>query len=184
MPGSASLWASSAFPRRLVTLSIFAAACFSPLSNRSSDVWLADPPQPTGRLLRQRPPCCEGRFWFGAVPPTYCSFWCQVRKIIAKTGEGAYRLGFLLGVLWFQVLHSLSHFELIFVHGVRCMLSCFTVSNCDPMACSPPGFSVHGILQARILQWVAMSSSREPSRLRGQTHVSYVSCIGRQVLHH
>ena len=32
---------------------------------------------------------------------------------------------------------------------------------CDPMDCSQPGFSVHGILQARILKWVAMPSSRE-----------------------
>ena len=31
---------------------------------------------------------------------------------------------------------------------------------CDPIDCSPPGFSVHGILQARILEWVAMPSSR------------------------
>ena len=36
--------------------------------------------------------------------------------------------------------------------------SCPTL--CDPMDCSPPGSSVHGILQARILNWVAMSSSR------------------------
>ena len=34
---------------------------------------------------------------------------------------------------------------------------------CDPMDCSPPGSSVHGILQARILEWVAMPSSRESS---------------------
>ena len=32
---------------------------------------------------------------------------------------------------------------------------CLTL--CDPMDCSPPGFSVHGILQARILEWVAIS---------------------------
>ena len=31
---------------------------------------------------------------------------------------------------------------------------------CDPMDCSPPDFSVHGILQAKILQWVAISFSR------------------------
>ena len=36
--------------------------------------------------------------------------------------------------------------------------SCLTL--CDPMDCSPPGSSVHGILQARILEWVAMPSSR------------------------
>jgi len=34
---------------------------------------------------------------------------------------------------------------------------------CDPVDCSPPGFSVHGMLQARILQWVAMPSSRGSS---------------------
>ena len=42
---------------------------------------------------------------------------------------------------------------------------------------SPPGSSVHGILQARILEWVAMPSSRGSSRPRNQTHVSCVSCI-------
>ena len=34
---------------------------------------------------------------------------------------------------------------------------------CDPMDCSPPGSSVHGILQARILEWVAISSSSFPA---------------------
>ena len=38
---------------------------------------------------------------------------------------------------------------------------------CDPIDYSPPGFSVHGILQERILEWVAMPSSRESSRPRG-----------------
>ena len=37
------------------------------------------------------------------------------------------------------------------------------LSLCDPMDCSPPGSSVHGILQARILEWVAISSSRASS---------------------
>ena len=55
---------------------------------------------------------------------------------------------------------------------------------CDPMDCSPPGSSVHGILQARILEWAAMPSSRESSRPRDGTCVPYVSCIGRQVLYH
>ena len=39
--------------------------------------------------------------------------------------------------------------------------SCLTL--CDPVDCSLPGFSVHGILQARILEWVAISSSRGSS---------------------
>ena len=41
---------------------------------------------------------------------------------------------------------------------------------CDPMDYSPPGSSVHGISQARILEWVAMPSSRP----RGRTLVSYI----------
>ena len=49
---------------------------------------------------------------------------------------------------------------------------------CDPMDCSPSGSSVHGIFQARILEWVAISSSRGSSQPRDQTHISYVSCIG------
>ena len=48
---------------------------------------------------------------------------------------------------------------------------------CDPMNCSPPGSSVHGILQARILEQVAMPSSRGPSRTRDRTHVSYISGV-------
>ena len=47
----------------------------------------------------------------------------------------------------------------------------------DPMYCSQPGSSVHGILQARILEWVATSFSRGPFQPRCQTWVSYVSCI-------
>ena len=54
--------------------------------------------------------------------------------------------------------------------------SCPTL--CDPMDCSLPGSSVHGILQARILEWVAISSYRGSSRSRDRTRVSYVSCIG------
>ena len=54
----------------------------------------------------------------------------------------------------------------------------------NPVDCSPPGSSVHELIQARILEWVAISSSRGSSRPRDQAHVSYVFCVGRQVLHH
>ena len=48
--------------------------------------------------------------------------------------------------------------------------SCSTL--CDPMDCSPPGSSLHGILQARILEWVAIPFSRGSSRLRDGAQVS------------
>ena len=54
----------------------------------------------------------------------------------------------------------------------------------NPMDCSSPGSSVHGISQARILEGVAISSSRGSSQPRDQTCISCVSCIGRQVLYH
>ena len=54
----------------------------------------------------------------------------------------------------------------------------------DPMDCSPPDSSVHGILQARILEWVATPSSRGSSWSRDWTCVSYVSCISRRALYH
>ena len=59
---------------------------------------------------------------------------------------------------------------------------CMTL--CDATDCSPPGSSVDGALQARILQWLVMPSSREPSRPRDQTHVSYVSWTGTWILSH
>ena len=52
------------------------------------------------------------------------------------------------------------------------------------MDCRPPSSSVHEIFQARILGWVAISSSRGSSQLRHQTQVSYVSCIRRQILYY
>ena len=55
---------------------------------------------------------------------------------------------------------------------------------CDPMVCSWPGSSVHGISQARKLEWIAISCSRRSSPPRDQTHVSCFSCIGRQSLYH
>ena len=50
--------------------------------------------------------------------------------------------------------------------------SCPTL--CDPMDCSPLGSSVHRILQARILEWVAFPFSRGSSQSRGQT---WISCL-------
>ena len=64
----------------------------------------------------------------------------------------------------------------------KSLQSYLTVYN--PLDCSPPGSSVHEILQARILEWVAVPSLRGSSQPRDRTHVSYVSCIGRWVLYH
>ena len=46
---------------------------------------------------------------------------------------------------------------------------------CDPMDCSPPGSAVHGILQAKILEWVAIPFCRGSSPPRDQTQVSHIT---------
>ena len=57
-------------------------------------------------------------------------------------------------------------------HGSPCPTLCY------PMDCSPLGSSVHGIFHARILEWIAISTSRGSSQPRDHTHVS---CISRQI---
>ena len=60
-------------------------------------------------------------------------------------------------------------------HFLRRSQSLSCVRLCDPMDCSLPGSSVHGILQARILEWVAFPFSRGPSPPRDQIQVSCIA---------
>ena len=80
-------------------------------------------------------------------------------------------------MFYLEVLLALIHFELIFVYDVRqrlflsivcvmCLVAQSCRTLCNPVDCSPPGSSVHGILQARILEWVAMPSSKGSSQPR------------------
>ena len=57
----------------------------------------------------------------------------------------------------------------------KSLQSCWTL--CDTVDCSPPGSSIHGILQARILQWVAVPSYRGSSLLREGTCILYVGSL-------
>ena len=59
------------------------------------------------------------------------------------------------------------------IESERNAQSCPTL--CDPVDCSPPGSSVHGILQARILEWVAISFSMGSSQPRDWTRVSRIA---------
>ena len=56
-----------------------------------------------------------------------------------------------------------------------CWVAQLCLTLCDPMDCSPPGSSVHGIVQAKILEWVAIPSSRGSSQPRNQTQVSCIA---------
>ena len=60
--------------------------------------------------------------------------------------------------------------------------SCLTF--CNPLDCSPPGSCIHGIIPARILEWVAIFSSRGSFQLKDRTHISCSSYIGMYILYH
>ena len=59
-----------------------------------------------------------------------------------------------------------------------------SLTLCKSLDCSLTGSLVHGISQAKILEWVAISYSRGSSQPRDRTRVSCFSCIGRQILYH
>ena len=80
--------------------------------------------------------------------PNYCSW------------GGGSRQGWMRGILS-------SHY------GVHVTQLCPIL--CDPIDCNAPGSSVHGILQARILEWVAIPFSRRSSRPRDQTQVFHTA---------
>ena len=72
-------------------------------------------------------------------------------------------------------------FCLTCVHA-KLFQSCSTL--CNSRDCSPYGFSVHGIPQGRILEWIAMPSSRGSLKPRDQTCIFCIFCIGRCILYH
>ena len=82
----------------------------------------------------------------------------------------------------YRSLSSVIDDTLLFIF---CMHMCLVAKSCptlcNPMDFNPPGSSVHGIFQARILEWVVISSSRESSQPGDQT---CISCTGRQILYH
>ena len=88
----------------------------------------------------------------------------------------------LTGQVIFKTHHIRSKFcSPILSHHCHFVVAKSYLTLCNPMDCSPPGSSVLGILQARILEWVAMPSSRGSSWLRDGTQVS---CTRGQILYH
>ena len=67
------------------------------------------------------------------------------------------------------------------VHVHVCMCAQSGLSLCDLMDCS---LYVHGITQAQILEWGAISSSRGSSQPKDQTRISCISCIGKRIVYH
>ena len=71
------------------------------------------------------------------------------------------------------------YMQQILMHAFSITLLCPTLCNCRGW--SPPDSSVHRLVRARILEWVAISSSKGSSQPRGWIYISHISCIGRQI---
>ena len=72
-------------------------------------------------------------------------------------------------------LQSLGSQRVGHVYNIYVVQSLSHVQLCNPTDCSTPGSSVHGVLQTRILVWVAMPSSRESSQPRDRTQLSHIA---------
>ena len=80
-----------------------------------------------------------------------------------------------------KLFSALLTFSDLWIYPSVCVQECIHAKSFQscPSLCSPPGSSVHGILQGSILEWIAMPSSRWFSQPRDQTRITYASCIGR-----
>ena len=113
--------------------------------------------------------------------------WTLINKTLKKLGFWPliYSFTFLESTFWLQ-FHSFINWiapKICIMHlPARSLQLCPTL--CDSVDHSPPGSSVHGILQARIVEWVVMPFSRVSFWSRNQTSISYISCFGRRVLYH
>ena len=76
-----------------------------------------------------------------------------------------------------NVVHMCNEISVVLI-----VKSCLTL--CNPKDFSSSGFFVHGISQAIILEWFAISFFRGTSQARDPTCICCVSCIGRQILYH
>ena len=102
----------------------------------------------------------HGRVW---------GMWAELKRVTGVTRHHQTQ-----GRAWWQAYpgpwgcDGLRSF-LFLVRIVVCLVTQMCPTLCDPLDCSPPGSSVHGIFQLRILEWVAISSSSGSSQPRDQT---------------
>ena len=137
-------------------------------------------------------------FFFNEIQQQFCEYWIsnfisQIRNATQIEVKWAWAPsqyvaelefeGNLITELWFLNLLSLNSCCWIQAISEVLELSCESESEvaqscltlCDPMDCSPPGSSVHGIFQAGVLEWVAVSFSKGSSQPRDRTQVSHTA---------
>ena len=129
-------------------------------------------------------------YWLGDC---FCSSFLFLRCLLPLWFDNCSLLSSFLRLLSQSFIWSvflccliLPNSVFLFLH-IRCAGACSVIQSCltlcNTREYSWPGSSVHGIFQARILQWAAISFSRGSSQPRDQTHISSISCAGRQIHH-
>ena len=123
----------------------------------------------------------EERKWLSCKsgPPEEPGFhWLVRRSVSAETSNPALQCSpVLIGLLAVMEMFITVIVMLIAAVYGHHVLNCFSRVHplCNPVDCSPQGSSDHGILQARILKWVAIPFSRGSSQLRDRTQVSHIA---------
>ena len=117
--------------------------------------------------------CSQFLSWWSGI---HCSTW-------SRWAFSRWESLLLIFLFLFHEKLNINVFELCHYYTtIPCVDSCLH-SVCDFLDCSPQGSFIHGIFQARILEWFAISSSGGSSRPRDWTSISCVSCIGRWILY-
>ena len=107
--------------------------------------------------------CCKGYRLCVCMPSgfsrvrLFVTLWtvaCQAPQFMGFSRQEHWRRLPFPSPKGYQLLHWNIYYT---IYAAKSLQSCPTL--CDPMDCSPPGFSIHGILQARTLEWVAISFS-------------------------
>ena len=117
---------------------------------------------------------------------TYMQCFSQVFRIRGLSVMKQYLWGKEIFCWSSKILLFLRKFFFVKWNNCFILKNCCLVANlrptlCGPMDCSPPGFSAHGISEAKMLEWAVISFSNRSSWPRDWTHVS---CTGRWILYH
>ena len=122
------------------------------------------------------------------LPPEMSVWICQIEILTISFNIYiiGYKLYIIICILLTYIVYTYNIYTIyVYIYSeFACIRTQSCLTLCNPMHCTLPGSSVHGILKARILEWDAISSSRESSQPRDQTRVSCNSCIGSECFYY
>ena len=103
-------------------------------------------------------------------------FWIPIHVPEVKIEQSSCSWGYYF-IKWSTLVHHnpSSSFRDQWSESKKVLVAQSCPALYNPMDCSPPGSSIHGILQARLLEWVAILFCRGSSQARNQTHISCIA---------